>query len=217
MMYSLYVPVNKVVEYYETVIILKLEDMTRSQSSSVADGGDDKENEDKPLPDNGEEAEGSWSFWMDEILSFVEYMDRTWIGRKDLSTAANKGQRFSRRKPLFPLDLWNQVDVEMSVDHGEEMVMSTNNSMESYNRTMRNILGAKPNLWKVIQSLIAEEADTRRLLVSHAIGQDLSANTGRMQNVKEKHDRILCLVKRFQDLSPGVYLRAMSAIIDHDK
>jgi hypothetical protein len=99
----------------------------------------------------------------------------------------------------------------MSVEEGEEMVNSTNNAMESYNRTMKNILGSKPNLWKVIQSLIAEEADTRRLLVSHATGQDLSTNTGRMQNVKEKHERILSLVKRFQDLSPGVYLRAMAA------
>jgi hypothetical protein len=33
-------------------------------------------------------------------------------------------------------------------------------------------------LWKVILSLIVEEADTRHVLVRHITGQDLSANIG---------------------------------------
>jgi hypothetical protein len=38
-----------------------------------------------------------------------------------------------------------------------------------------------------------------------------------MLNIKEKHDRILALVKRFHDLSPGVYLTAMAANVDQRK
>jgi hypothetical protein len=38
--------------------------------------------------------------------------------------SCQEGQKFNRRKPLFPLELWNQVEVEMSMDEGEEMVIS---------------------------------------------------------------------------------------------
>ncbi len=143
-------------------------------------------------------------------------MDGTWIGRKNLSTAVNKGQKFNSRKPLFSLEMWNQVDVVMSMEEGEEMVISTNNAMESYNRTMKIIVGSKPNLWTVIQSLVAEKADTRQLLVSHRT-RSLSKHWQYTDYQREKVDRILSLVKSFHDLLPGVYLRAMAANVDQDK
>ncbi len=54
MLYSLcYVPMEKVIEYYETVVMARLEDVTRTQASTVADGGDEEEYEDKPQSDKG--------------------------------------------------------------------------------------------------------------------------------------------------------------------
>jgi hypothetical protein len=115
MLFSLcYVPTEKMVEYCGIVVISRLENMTRIQTSTVADGVYEEESEDKPQPDKVEESEG----WLDKIFSFMEYLDRTWIGRKILSTAVNKGQKFSRRNPLFPLELWNQVNTELSMDEG---------------------------------------------------------------------------------------------------
>jgi hypothetical protein len=54
------------------------------------------------------------------------------------------------------------------------VVNSTNNMLESYNMTMKMLLGNRHNLGRFIESLNSQEAGTRWLMVSNAAGLDLT-------------------------------------------
>jgi hypothetical protein len=47
-------------------------------------------------------------------------------------------------------DLWNQTEEELALDgaKSDAVVNSSNNILESYNRTMKMLLGNRPNLWR---------------------------------------------------------------------
>jgi hypothetical protein len=81
-------------------------------------------------------------------MTFIEYMDRTWLGGKNLQASANGLQNESCRRPMFTHDLWNQTEEELALDGAESdaVVNSTNNMLEPYNRTMKMLLGNRPNL-----------------------------------------------------------------------
>jgi hypothetical protein len=51
---------------------------------------------------------------------------------------------------MFTHDLWNQTEEELALDGDESdaVVNSTNNMLEPYNRTMKMLLGNRPNLWR---------------------------------------------------------------------
>jgi hypothetical protein len=98
---------------------------------------------------NGDSLEDKrpWTDYIEEIMSFIEYMDRTWIGGKNLS--ANGLQNESCRRPMFTDDLWNQTEEELALGGAESdaVVNSTNNMLEPYKRTMKMLLGNRP-LWR---------------------------------------------------------------------
>jgi len=49
---------------------------------------------------------------------------------------------------MFTHDLWNQTEEELALDgaKSDAVVNGTNNMPESYNRTMKMLLGKRPNL-----------------------------------------------------------------------
>lgn len=210
MIYSLsFVPLDKVVQYYDSVIMDKMYAMTSEGEPSTDDG------------DGGSDEKGAWFEVYDEIVVFVEYMDRTWIGRKHPPTRGNTIQKDGRRKPLYVHELWNQVEEEMVLDGaegegGDAVVNSTNNVLESYNRTLKMLLGNKPNLWRFMASLVSQEAETRRLLVSNVAGLDITSNQGRRQLMKDKHFRVLSIIKHVDDLTAEVYLQTLAKYMDRD-
>ena len=80
MLYALcYVPPDDVVSAYENVLLPIILNMTQ-------EGGD-------------------WEGGEDQFGVLIDYLDRTWIGRKPITRQQNQ----SRRKPLFAIKLWNQV------------------------------------------------------------------------------------------------------------
>ena len=113
------------------------------------------------------EEEEDWASRVTQINNFGNYFINTWIGTR------NKTKSGSRRRPLFPLEMWNQHD-ECLADG-----ISTNNALESFNRTWNSLLGPHPNIWKCINAMIRTEADTRRTLMSNATDLDMRDNTGR--------------------------------------
>ena len=52
----------------------------------------------------------------------------------------------------------------------DAVVNNTNNTLESYKRTMKQLMGVKPNHWHFINSISNQEAETRWLLLSNATG-----------------------------------------------
>ena len=75
------------------------------------------------------------------------------------------------------------------------------------------MVGSHPNVWLFTQSLISQEADYRRVLMHNATGVDLTVNQGRVDRVKDTNDRIISLVKMFNDLSPTMYLQTMAKLL----
>ena len=53
--------------------------------------------------------------------------------------------------------------------------MDLNPGAETWNQEM----GAKPNIWKIIQGFVNQELETKQILVSNAAGKDINTNTGR--------------------------------------
>ena len=53
---------------------------------------------------------------------------------------------------------------------------------------------------KVISSLVSQEAEARRTLISNAGGTDITVNQGRQQIVKQLHFRLRSIIKRVEDV-----------------
>ncbi len=51
---------------------------------------------------NGDSLEdkGPWTDYIEEIMTFIEYMDQTWIGGKNLQASDNGLQNESCRRPM---------------------------------------------------------------------------------------------------------------------
>jgi hypothetical protein len=63
---------------------------------------------------------------------------------------------------------------------------------------------------------VSQEADTRWLLVSNAAGLDLTSNPGRRLLMKDKHFRILSIIKGIGKLTKEIYLQSLSKYMDSD-
>jgi hypothetical protein len=146
-----FVPMDKIVDYYEEVILQRIEDKTSLEADEDGDV-------------------------VVEVLAetagcFVAYLDHTWIGRK----AARSGRRGCS---LIAHDLWNQFETLAMSSEEDEAFCLTNNSLERYNRTLKKLVGSHPNVWLFIQSLIGQEVDARRVLMHNATGMDISCQPG---------------------------------------
>jgi hypothetical protein len=215
-----YVPVDQVAEYYDSVIlqILAEHEQQAEEDSSTDDEeeqGEEEEEEDKDEEVKEEEQDGgSWTYSMVEIRSFVEYLEKTWLGKK-IQVSTRNSVTVTQKKPLFPVQLWSQFRL-VSTEEEAGAPGGTNNMMESYNRTLNKLLGANPNIWTAISCFIKQEAETRHTLVSNAAGLGLTGNTGRKKQVEQHHAMICSTVRRMKDLSPAIYLKAVARILNGD-
>ncbi len=89
----------------------------------------------------------------------------------------------------------------------------TNNSSEQYNQTLKKLVGSHPNIWMFIQSLIGQEADSRCVLMHNVTGMDITINQGREERIKDNNDQIMAVMKRFNDLSPYLYMQTLAKLI----
>jgi len=145
MVYTLtFVPVDKITEYYEAVILVRI-----TEKMGETDNGE-------------EEDDNPWAYWREQVDAFVNYLDFTWIGKM--------GSRSGRRgRPHIAHELYSQFEAMMGPAEVSEARCSTNNCLERYNRSLKALLGSHPNLWAFIQSLIGQEADARRVLMHNAM------------------------------------------------
>ena len=157
--------------------------------------------EKKIVPKTGDK---TWIDVTDELGEFLTYLDRTWIGKP---FPTRTGRQAKRRPPLFPHDMWNVYNCML-----EEDPVTTNNGLESWNRTFNSSMGTNPNMWKVIQGFIDAESETKRVLVANAAGRDLNANTGRKSLVKDHYERIASIAHQYTTLPGNEYIN----LIAHD-
>ena len=142
-----------------------------------------------------------WLEFSRELEVFGDYFTRTWIGNKSTTRSGNQ----NRRRPLFAIKSWNQWST-VSANDGT----ATNNSLECFNRVWNSQVGPHPNVWKVIDAFIKTEAESRRILLSNAIGQDLHQNTGRKERTMANHQRLKLLAEQFGVLPDKEYLQQVA-------
>jgi hypothetical protein len=184
------------VDYYEEVILQRIEDKTNLETGEDVDVMVDEDTEDDTC----------WRFWQRQLDAFVAYLGHTWIGRK----AARSGRR---GRSFIAHDVWNQYETLAMSSEEDEAFCLTNNSLERYNRTLKKLVGSHPNVWLFIQSLIGQEADARRVPMHNATGMDISVNQGQDECHKDHTDKLIAVVKRCQDLSPYLYLQTLAKLL----
>ena len=107
----------------------------------------------------------------ENIESFITYFRNTWISKRN------------GRAPMFEPIYWNQVSA--LEDNGHR----TNNHLESFNRTLNSLVGTKPNIWGVLENFVSIEADSRRVFLNDAVGQDMHVNTEKLQLLVQSFGR----------------------------
>ena len=176
---------NELVYKIYALSLVPAEDVVQFYQEQIVDVIDSKLDQDE-----------DWKEGHEELNDFMEYMDKTWIGKPI------RGRPGARRSPLFDYKLWNQYQAFLE----EEDVVTTNNCLESWSRTWNGLMGVSPNVFKVISGFIDQESETKRILVTQATGRDMSDNTGRKSMSKECKDRIKAVVQQYRTLPSKEYL-----------
>ena len=108
---------------------------------------------------------------------------------------------------MFKWNFWSQYQPVLD---GEA---STNNQLESFNRVFNRMTGTFPNIWKMMEAFNKTEADTHRILLSNAIGQDLTCNTGRKKAHDALHKKIRSIVSKYASLNHQDYLQQIAHLL----
>ena len=89
--------------------------------------------------------------------------------------------------------------------------VSTTNSVESFNRTWNMLVGSNPNTWKVCELFQKQESEeSRRILLSNSVGQDLTSNSGRKKRSASSRQRVKLIVEQFNTLPNLEYLQQIA-------
>ena len=67
-----------------------------------------------------------------------------------------------------------------------------------------------PNIWKVCELFQKQDAESRRILLSNAVGQDLTSNSGRKERSSANRQRIKLIVEQFNILPELEYLQQIA-------
>ena len=121
-----------------------------------------------------------------ELDDYGLYYTNTWIGII-AETRAGSGKG-TRRQPLYSIESWNQYHSILSGG------VSNTNSVESFNRTWNMMVGSNPNIWKVCELFKKQESESRRILLSTSVGQDLTSNSGRKERSVSSRQQIKLIV-----------------------
>ena len=84
------------------------------------------------------------------------------------------------------------------------------NCFSRWNSLKVSQVGPHPNVWKEIDAFIKTESESRRILLSNAIGQDLHQNTGRKERTMANHQRLKLLAEQFGVLPDKEYLQQVA-------
>ena len=143
--------------------------------------------------------EVSWIEMEGELEEFIAYLEYTWIGRKKVTRDGQRGRALNR------YGLWSQFEAIQ-----KDKLVSTNNNLESWNRTWNQLMGMKPNVWKVVEGFKDQEAESRRILLSNAIGRDMTTNTGRLSLSRCHNERIRNLVMQYNTMPSKEYMQLVA-------
>lgn len=141
-----------------------------------------------------------WRDCAEDIEEFMHYFATTWVERR--------GGRAGR----FHINSWNMVEVVTSGNG-----VTTNNMLESFNRTLNSMAGQKPNVWKIHQLFIEQESSTRRTFLLNSTGQDLCENSSRKQQALNHIQRMNFIISNFHGTPSNLYLTAVAHELSNNR
>ena len=129
----------------------------------------------------------------EELDPIIDYFENNYIGVI---------HRRGRRRPRFPLELWN---VHNRV---EEEIPKTNNHVETYHRHLQAaILSFHPNIWTFPKVLKKEEALKRLEMIQMEAGE---AAPPQKIRYRECSSRIQAIVKDYDNRNTLSFLRGIA-------
>ena len=141
------------------------------------------------------DSNGDFSEFQEEILEFMSYFERCWIGELNRRT-------FVRRKSIHPISWWNKYE-QVRND-----VQTTSNIAEGYNNAMNYSLPRKASIWMLIESFRTEEAGVGRKLHEAAVGQ-VTSNRSRDKQRDAKHQELKNLVNNYKNVEIKTYMYSL--------
>jgi hypothetical protein len=129
-----------------------------------------------------------------QLATFLKYIDRTWIGELNTRTQV-------RKKPLFPVTMWNKYQPILDGD------ALTNNVVEGYNNAFCLSLPARPTDWHLMERFQKEEAMTKASLQQAAMGNlGPDENKARAHSRRDRAEKLRNLVLNYSNMSLKDYL-----------
>jgi len=144
-----------------------------------------------------------WSSKEESIVSFMAYVEATYIGKTITRVGAGEDSSF-RRAPLFPFSTW--------VKHNDvlEGLCITNNHAEGFNSSWNKSLEKNPNIFQVIEGFKREESLSLKKLSEFAKGVDGSGRAGQKDKKMQRHKQLCTLLRNFGMLSNKSFLLQVS-------
>ena len=141
----------------------------------------------------------------------MEYFDSTYVtGSFRRIQRLNGVERLHirRRPPTFLQELWNVHDLTLQNDD------RTNNFCEAWNHGFSKIVGhSHPSVWKLIQCLQEDEAQTRMLILQNARGQPPVKRVRRVTRDLQERLHNLCRARATGEKTIEEFLRGIGHCI----
>lgn len=122
--------------------------------------------------------------------NFIDYVQRTYIGAKG-------------RAPMFSPDIWNLYRRILDND------ITTNNSLEAFNRTFNGSACRKSNVWQTVTSFQREDRLFKQRVSEMSRGIFLDQNPGKKRRSLEKHNFVKNIVLKYEDMLLEEYFHSL--------
>jgi hypothetical protein len=139
--------------------------------------------------------------WPSAVGELEHYFEATYLGLR-------WGKSGGRKKPLYPIQLWNQYNRAVARND------KTTNSVEAWNSAWSNAASPNSSLWTTIESLRREEALTRSKFMDRLKRSSIGSKNARKVRRAYSEERICNICLRIADLAPLDYLSALSQNFD---
>ena len=137
--------------------------------------------------------------WKEEypenVSDYLSYVEKTYVG--------SKISRNRRAPPSFPYSMWSQWSSMM------DATPTTNNAVESFNRSYNLSSNRKPNLWQTIDSFKRENSIGFQKLTEITSGEYRDPNPAKKRKSEERRDNIMGLMSTYSKQNIEEYFETM--------
>ena len=133
------------------------------------------------------------------IQQLILYFENTWIGGEN-----KRNPEIPRRKPKFPVFLWNKYE---DVVNNEQL---TNNRSETWNSVSKLDKIKNASLWTVLDTIRKEEALGRGKLLSAAVGSSPVDHPARKMKEEKRREQLKDILGKWGEVDLSGYFAMLA-------